>query len=142
MNHPHCAPLMRLTMGRRRLLQLLALAPLALTRVAGAGPSPADPAQALLAVLPDPQAAAELGAAYLAAHPHEADGARLRQAIETSGAAHLPRDAPASAAALRDWLARLIRAEYAAGEGVLVGDWLLSPSEARLYAIAAVLEAG
>ena len=122
---------------RRR--QVLAL----LVAVVAGGRSPA----ALLAVaegmsaapimpdmFTDPRAAERFGRAYLAAHPFEEDPDRLMQrlaaALESDEA-----EPPHGAEAMFMLLDRTVRRDYAHGEVIVVDGWLLSRSEARLYAL-------
>lgn len=91
----------------------------------------------LLGVLADPAAAARFGRAYLAAHPAEADLDalidQLRAAV-SSRHGSLPTDADALTAAL----VAVVEQEYATLPPGRVDGWLLAPSEARLYALAAL----
>ena len=76
----------------------------------------------------DPAAAARLGQVYLAAYPEENDAQGLLDAlVQAVGGGE-------TFAALD----RAVRAEYARGEFVQVNGWILSRSEARLYALIAV----
>lgn len=101
---------------------------------------PHDSAAGFVAVLSDADAGARLGATYLAAHPQEADAAvlvaRLRQALQEQS----PRFA-LDPAALGPRLIELVQQEYVRAPLVRVDGWLLAPSEARLYALAALSRA-
>jgi hypothetical protein len=105
-----------------------------------APPADLDPAAtALLGILAAPAAAARLGAAYLAAHPDEADMEVLvqqlsRALVERTGAF------PKTRAAMLSALTALVAEEYVTATPVRADGWLLAPSEARLYALAAMGE--
>lgn len=90
-------------------------------------------AERALACLSDRAAARRVGRDYLAAHPHEADAARLSALIE---AALGPDSGPVGThRALR----RAVRADMLAGRSVLVDGWVLAATEARLCALACLL---
>jgi hypothetical protein len=122
-----------LTLSRRQLLTAalgLLVGPLA----AGPGIAAAQlPPASLLRVLTDPAAAVRFGRAYLADHPDEADlevlVGRLRASLGTE-----PSAADSAAAAIVE----LVQAEYVTETLLRVDGWLLAPSEARLYALAAL----
>lgn len=89
-------------------------------------------------VIGDPEAAARLGRAYLAVHPEYYRSDMLvtdiQQALsrfDTSAAA--TENLRQTVAALQ----QLVRHEYAQGEVEAVSGWILSVTEARLYALAA-----
>jgi ABC-type glycerol-3-phosphate transport system substrate-binding protein len=93
----------------------------------------------LTQVIGDPEAAARLGRAYLAAHPeyHRSDTlvAGIQQALARYDAsATITNDPQQTVAALQ----QLVRHEYAHGEAEAVDGWILSITEARLYALAAL----
>jgi hypothetical protein len=90
---------------------------------------------ALLSVLSDRAAAAAVGAAYLAVTPAEADRLLLlnRLAAALNVVASLP-----DAAALRARVAARVGQDFAAGATCSVDGWVLSRTEARLDALAAV----
>jgi hypothetical protein len=79
----------------------------------------------------DPAACAGLGEAYLAEHPDERDPRYLLGVLEQS-IGH--GDTLAS-------LDRTVRAEYLKGDFVQLRHWILSPTEARLYALFAAAQA-
>jgi hypothetical protein len=123
----------------------------ALVGVLGAGvfsagcQSPADTDAALTDWLlsgysADRDAAARLGRAYLRDYPAESDRDALSAAIDRAVLAHLDGGEAASAdrARLGAALQRTVRAEYAADSVVVVGGWVLSVTEARLYAAIAL----
>lgn len=123
------------------LLSVLGLLPAA--RAAGLAEQAPDAQNGedwLLRMAGEPQATRALGRAYLAAHPDEQNGARLRTALLDALAATLGDRQPATLtpgealAALR----RLVRRDYLEAQVVLVDGWLLSRSEARLYALMAI----
>jgi len=87
----------------------------------------------LAAVCSDCQAAAGLGRAYLAVHPEEADRALLDKAIARALA---PQEDPTQTLFQR--LDRRVRSEYARDDTLPVERWILSRTEARLYALAAL----
>ena len=79
---------------------------------------------------------ARFGTAYLDAHPAERDPAVLFQALlDVTAGADPQRDPGATLAALE----RAVRWEYRTGDVVSVDGWLLSRSEARLYALATLV---
>lgn len=88
----------------------------------------------------DPLAAARLGAAYLAAHPDEAAPGVLLRAIEAAlgGPVDPATAGGVDAAALAARLEAVVRADYRRGDAVSVNGWVLSRTEARLYALAAL----
>jgi hypothetical protein len=94
----------------------------------------------LLRMAGEPQATRALGRAYLATHPDEQDRDRLRTALLDALTATLGHTQPATLtpgealAALR----RLVRHDYLEAQVVMVDGWLLSRSEARLYALMAL----
>ena len=100
----------------------------------GAGQS-AAPAW-LRSIISAPESAARLGRSYLARYPEEADADRLVANIEAavagSGGALSPvTDADRITAALQ----RVVRAEFAQDQVASVSSWVLSRTEARLYAL-------
>jgi hypothetical protein len=81
-----------------------------------------------------------LGQHYLATHPGERDPDRLSDALfRALGATDGITGSPDSPSRLAAALTRLILSEYRSGRLQQVDGWLLAPSEARLYALAAVL---
>ncbi len=76
----------------------------------------------------DPVAAAAIGDAYLAEHPKERNPRGLMRAIEQVMGGG---DSFAT-------LDQVVRAEYVRGDCVQVKRWILSRTEARLYALFAV----
>jgi hypothetical protein len=132
--------------SRRRFL-LLAVAALAGCRLPGQGEPglaqarggefPELPAW-LRQVTGDPASVTRIGRAYLRTAPRERSLAPLLDALEQRLAAETDLATPQDTASLLVALQRLVRREYAAGELVMAGRWLLSRSEARLYAAVAL----
>jgi hypothetical protein len=90
-------------------------------------PAPRSARAALLHLFEDPARARPLGRAYLATVTTDAD------ALAAAVTAGLP-----GSGRLRTEVAALIRADYAAGRIECLNGWLLSRTEARLCAIAAL----
>ena len=94
-------------------------------------------AHRLAGCLREAEAARVIGRAYLATAPAEAGVEALVTELT------LPRqnqgEGPAGTAGLKEWLAQRSRDDFAAGRVVSVDGWLLSESEARLYALVALL---
>ncbi|NEX23258.1 hypothetical protein G3480_23665 [Thiorhodococcus mannitoliphagus] len=128
------ADALRLT--RRELLALTLAAGLlrGLPQTASAAQTATEP---LLDVVSNRAAAAVLGRAYLVAHPEEADLARLRTLLQE----RLRTDVSDEASILVR-IERQLRNDYIRGDLVEVDGWLLSLTEARLYALAALARAG
>ena len=94
---------------------------------------------ALLSTLAKPAAAARLGAAYLSAHPDEADlGLLVHQLTGALGTGIETADA--SPETLIQALVDQVEQEYCTAPLVRADGWLLAPSEARLYALAALVQ--
>lgn len=86
------------------------------------------------------QAVARLGNAYLAAHAAQRDAGVLIDAIDRALASTAAAPAvPADSAVL---LQQRVRHEYTRGEVVRVSGWVLSVTEARLYALVALESPG
>jgi len=90
----------------------------------------------LLDVFPDPSSMRRLGRLYLARFPDEANEKRLLQTLLASF--EVP---PDSKHALRRHLRRSIEVDYEQGKVFRLRGWLLSRTEGRLWALAA-LDAG
>jgi len=104
------------------------------------GPEPCLEPPWLSKTIADRQSAARLGRAYLDAHPEYRHCHALLTDIERAVKKHdvstpLTADAQQTASALNG----LLRKEYAHGEVVSVAGWVLSKTEARLYALAAMI---
>lgn len=102
-----------------------------------AGTLPGINPGSLLTTLSDPSAASWLGQHYIAEHPDDQDVNRL---VDKLVAALNARQGqlPTDSLALRQALIDLIQREYIDAPLRSVGGWLLAPSEARLYALAAL----
>jgi hypothetical protein len=128
---------------RRFIAAALAFTTGALTwRGAGAdAPAGADGANAgasaLLAPLTASAAAARIGNAYLAAQAQAASPDRLVRELGQALTAATG-SVPSTPEAMLTALTSLIAAEYCSTPPVRADGWLLSPSEARLYALAAL----
>lgn len=143
---PVSAPWLTQDCTRRRFLQAVALG-LAGAGLVGCGSDTPDtgrvaagPPGWLAQPGADQAAAARLGRIYLETHPAEGDRNTLVGLIEE---AMTPQtgdgaDPAAMAAALQE----AVREDYARDVVVPVDGWLLSVTEARLYALLAVLQAG
>ena len=90
-------------------------------------------------IIGDPEAASRLGQAYLAVHPGYYHGDRLvtdiQQALERYDASAAISSDPQR---IVDALQQLVRHEYTQGKAEAVDGWILSVTEARLYALAAL----
>jgi hypothetical protein len=127
---------------RRRFLRSLLLGMLAgasgACRYPGDGPGAGQPATPawLGSIISAPESAGRLGRSYLANYPEEADADRLVAEIEAAvtasgGTLSAVTDADRMTAALQ----RLVRAEFARDQVASVSGWVLSRTEARLYAL-------
>lgn len=84
-------------------------------------------------------ATARLGEAYLRAYPAERSLAVLLAAIEEAiGAQRRSNGAAGDALAALEQLQRAVRDDYVRGEVVSVDGWLVSRTEARVYAVIAL----
>jgi hypothetical protein len=94
----------------------------------------------LVAFLSEPGSAAALGAAYLRQAPEEADAGRLvTRLFPGASSAALERW---SDGALRSALAQRLAEDFAHSRTVILQGWVLSRSEARLFAAAALAQGG
>ena len=89
----------------------------------------------LMRAVADPESASRLGGVYLAAHPSEHDATSLAEAIGRTLDTFQPLPGTDSPGAGFELLDSVVREEYSHGEVVLVDGWLLSRTEARLYAL-------
>jgi hypothetical protein len=105
----------------------------------GIDPPRSDLARTLVATLRRPDSAAAVGRAYLARYPTEAAPARLVAGIIDGWERDGFDAARAGRRALRRRLGEQVRRDFARGRVVSVDGWVLSASEARLFALAAVL---
>jgi hypothetical protein len=95
----------------------------------------ADP-QWLSVVITDPASAAHLGHSYLMAYPDQRDAGMLLKSIEkavTKQENLLPQQTDTQQ--FIDALRRQVRNEYAHDEVVSVAGWVISTTEAHLYAL-------
>jgi len=128
--------------GRRRFITLFALAGAWLCGSTGRALATTDltgwdAATRLVGLLPRPRAILAIGDAYLRTrHRGQASLADLTEMIvrEIDAGIGQVDDPRALRRALRQRMAR----EFASGDMVLVDGWLLSTTEARLYAVAAL----
>jgi hypothetical protein len=124
--------------GRRTLMRSGLFAALAPTLALVAGPlaprraAAAGPTARLAGIFREPASARAIGRAYLRQAPEEADAARPLDLIHPGDCAAL------STTELRRAVAARQRADFAAGRTVLLDGWVLSRTEARLCAFAAV----
>ena len=129
-------------LGRRQMLGLLAtIAAGGLTAVLAAPARDGPRLEIVPDTLTDPGAAERFGRAYLAAYPAEADRETLLGHLE---AALFPGGTAvrSGAEAVFTRFDRVVRGEYADGEVIVVAGWLLSRSEARLYALSVLYREG
>ncbi|MEQ9640993.1 MAG: hypothetical protein RIM84_13305 [Alphaproteobacteria bacterium] len=121
------------TTTRRRLMARFGLLVGALTLAGTPRPAAAlSRADQAVRALRAPAAARRVGRRYLAEHAQEADAARLAAHIEAALAAR------GDGVELRQALRNAVRADMRAGRSVLVDGWVLSLTEARLCALAAL----
>lgn len=83
----------------------------------------------------DPNATAQLGASYLREHPAEHDAAYLADLLQKALTRHVDPTHAADARSLSTAAIAMINREYADAQVVEVDRWVLSVSEARLYAL-------
>ena len=100
-----------------------------------------DAAERLLSALGRPESAAVVGRRYLAGHPGEADRRRLAESLDLDLRRQDCDPAQADPARLRAGITRQVRADFAHGRVVRVDGWVLSVTEARLCALAALTPA-
>ena len=108
------------------------------------GQMPGSQAGSLLNILvPDIAAASHLGRAYLNAHPAELDPQRLVDRVLGSLRLASGADAIDSTpkAVLIASVRRVVIDDYLAGRVVDIDGWVLSVTEARLYALATLADA-
>ncbi|WP_158044312.1 hypothetical protein [Skermanella pratensis] len=121
-------------MNRREILATAAAAGLLCASPGSARAVAAPPeARRLLALLRSPAAARRIGLAYLETSVDEADPAKLVALIVGDGV-----DRGTADGDLLRHVAERQRADFAAGRTVKLDGWVLSRTEARLYALAAV----
>ena len=100
-----------------------------------------DAAERLLSALGRPASAAVVGRRYLAGHPQEADRQWLAGELDADLRRQGCDSRQADAARLRAGLARQVRTDFARSRVVRVDGWVLSVTEARLCALAALTAA-
>lgn len=126
---------------RRRFLSH-AVCLVALGKIAGCssmafGPAPHDDKAWLNDLIPDIEAAARLGQAYLKAHPRSASDGSLQDYLIA-----VLRSYPNFATAQTDEerfaaVSTIVANDYTVGDIVNVDGWVLSRTEARIYAVLA-----
>ena len=94
-----------------------------------------------MSALGRPASAAAVGRAYLADHPDEADRDRLAAQLGAGLRCQDCDPARSDTARLRAGLARQLRADFGQSRVVRVDGWVLSLTEARLCALAALTPA-
>jgi hypothetical protein len=118
---------------RRDVVRALGAAAIAVSAAgvpAFAGPDPAAVLREVItALLGDPHAAARIGRSCLRANPEAAPRAALIALL--ADGAHGP---AGTVAAIR----QRVRQDFASGATVSAGGWILSSTEAQLYALAAL----
>jgi hypothetical protein len=114
-----------------------ALAAPALATLFGCGRRPTL-AQALVGFYRDPESAARVGQAVLAAVPSEATAEAVVAALAGDRRAELEALAASDPAALRALLQEQHRRDFEDGRTVAIDGWVLSRTEARLCAVAAL----
>jgi hypothetical protein len=132
--------------SRRRMLALalgVGLWPLARLGSAWALPSwvrrEVAPGARLVALFPHGESARAVGVEYLVSHPRDADRRVLCRAVaDALGYACSDIDS-LSDEALRDDLRASIHRDFASDDVVVVGGWILSRTEARICAVAALI---
>jgi hypothetical protein len=132
------------SLRRREFLQRLGTGALSALALSGAVSAPlgcarGDPLlEVLLRLFDDPKAAGVVGAAYLARAPAEADRERLLALLTGDHVAGYRELAAADPDALLARLRAQHRDDFAAGRVADVDGWILSLTEARLCALAAL----
>jgi hypothetical protein len=103
------------------------------------GPTASDPlARRLGRFFADPLSASMVGSEYLRSRPDEADGPRLVDMICSGSAERRAELAGADDEALRRFVVSQQRRDFEDGRVVKVRGWILSETECRLCALAAV----
>ena len=124
----------------RRQFILTALAGMSALTIGGCDSAKSKVAQQLTKTIADPDVTRRFGRLYLDAHPGEADLERLLATIDRrlkeSHGRGIYHDNPQQ---LAEHLDRQVRDDFRRGEMVKVDNWLLSRTEARIYACYALL---
>lgn len=108
--------------------------------LANTEPEPCVEPRWLRETVADQKSAARIGRAYLDAHPEYRQCHMLITDIERTLKRHDASVFPtADAVQTASALQRLVRREYVRGEVVSVAGWVLSKTEARLYALVAMI---
>lgn len=131
---------MRITSGRRWFLTAIGAAGTFLAtdwrtcvRAAATDTAP----ERLIGLFEHRDSARAIGSVYLAAHPEEADVSRLLELINRADGG--PPFAPlATDTARRAWIRERQTQDFAAGRIVNLDGWLLSATEVRICALAAL----
>ncbi|MGD8843456.1 MAG: hypothetical protein PVJ83_08280 [Gammaproteobacteria bacterium] len=84
-------------------------------------------------------AVVRFGQAYLQAYPDERDRSALSRHVDAALAAQLPGGGQAEGGS-GEALATAVHDDYATGEIVMVSGWILSRTEARAYALVALMD--
>ena len=90
------------------------------------------------AITPDIAAAARFGLAYLDAHPQEAEHGLLRSKVSSTLQDHAHFTGAQTDEERFAAVAAIVSEDYIAGNTVLVESWVLSRTEARIYALLAL----
>ncbi len=132
----------RLKLSRRQFIISLASGLAATITLQGCG-SPVDRsviAQRLARTIGDQTAAKRFGVAYLRAYPDEAGIELLVELIDDSVVGEYGQGMSLTdSQLLAEHLNKQVRDEYRRGEAIQVDGWILSRTEARLYALSALL---
>jgi len=126
---------MALRLSRRHFIlsMLAALAPVSVLGFAWTH-FPAARRAALESLLSDIDGARAIGARYLAMVPEEGDHAML--AAELFSGATQPLGTPIAFDKLRQTLAARRERDFASGDTIIIGGWIVARTEARLCALA------
>ena len=127
----------RRTLLKRFVLSVLAGALPAPLRALGSTSPTHSPPSCLIRCLSNQDGARALGMRYLAIAPHEADPLALARLVAGSSRRLLTL-AGADVVTLRALLAKQQRSDFAGGRVVNIDGWLLSLTEARICALAAL----
>jgi hypothetical protein len=95
-------------------------------------------ARRVVALFSEPASAEVVGRCYLQRHPAEASIGRLLSSI-CAGSGGVERLQALDRAALHAELGRVVQADFAAGATVRLEGWILSATESRLMALAALV---
>jgi len=89
-------------------------------------------------ITPDVAAAARLGQAYLDAHPQEAEHDALYNRVMSTLQGHAGFTGAQTDGERFAAIATVVSEDYVAGDTVLAAGWVLSRTEARIYALLAL----